>query len=237
MRFLFLALWFALPIYAMGLGTPSSLARLSKVSGGGGSPPAAPTDLVVTLVDASGVTLGWTDNSMNEDGFWVEADNGTGWLAWTFFNGSGDNPTLPSANSYFAATADSPEGSQASLSFLKFRIFATNAFGSSAYSSEVQVPPSVPVTDLDAVWDEITTFVLTFTATGENYTQVEVQVNINGGGWIPDGNYPDDGGGSIPVTDSDAAAAMVLMQPVLFRLRYVNSGGNGPWSNESEAHP
>ncbi len=234
MRFLFLALWFALPIYAMGLGTPLSLARLSKVSGGGGSPPAAPTDLVVTLVNASGVTLGWMNNSMNEDGFWVEYNYANqGWNPVIPVMGSDPNPTAANVVTYFSAVGDAPpDSAPPDFSFTKYRVFATNAFGSSAYSSEVQVPPSVMVSDLDGVVDVLDVN-LSWTSTGENATSIDIYRST-------------DNGMSYSFLSSAAFDAttyldngVILSFPAAdlrYKLRYLNTGGNGPYSNIATPH-
>jgi len=228
-------------VVTLGLGTPISLARL-KVAASGGSAPAAPSGLTVTSVDGTGVTLGWTDNSSNEDGFWVEHYNGSGGAVWAVTPNDSDSDVLPTAASdtthFSGINSSTPTGQQYELSFLKFRVKSTNAFGASAYSAEAQVPPSVVTSDMTAIYQDVLGFDIAFTFTGENYSSYELQVNVNGGGWgaavTKTATEVDSGAihideGVLPAAD----AAYAMMQPVLFRGRYVNSGGNGPWSNEA----
>ncbi len=89
---------------------------------GGGTPPAAPSDLAASANSSSQITLTWTDNSDNESFFDIErADGGSGAFAWI--------DTAP-ANS----TSYLDEGLTANTSY-DYRVRATNADGESDYTN------------------------------------------------------------------------------------------------------
>jgi hypothetical protein len=90
-----------------------------------GSVPAAPSDLQVTPISTSQIDLDWTDNASDEDGFYIEADDGSGFVR------IGTN----TANDVtFSATglASSPSGVQ-----YTFRVQSFNANGVSEYCDPV----------------------------------------------------------------------------------------------------
>ncbi len=95
--------------------------------------PAAPSGLVASAVSSSAVDLSWTDNAGNESGYTVErSPNGTsGWVVLT--------SALPAG-----ATSYRDSGLTASTAY-SYRVKATNAAGSSAYSNvaTVTTPGSV----------------------------------------------------------------------------------------------
>lgn len=93
--------------------------------------------LFVILISAysygADLTLSWTDNSDNEDGFEIErkVDNGD----FVFLNGTG-----PNENSYI--DAEVPTGVM-----LTYRVRAVNQYGNSGYSNEateITVGPVAP---------------------------------------------------------------------------------------------
>lgn len=195
---------------------------------------ATPTVLIVTSVDADGVTLGWTDNSSNEDGFWVEVYNGPSGAVWANANVGIDcdnlaNPVV--VNSAFSPVGcGTPGGVQSELSYLKFRVFATNAFGASGYGTEVQVPPSIMITDCLATING-NDVEITWTPTGENGT-LTLYRDIDGAGFTDVTGLADDGFHSVSDDAIDFAGSVLT-----YKLRYSNSGGNGPYSNASVVNP
>lgn len=91
-------------------------------AGGGGNPPAAPSNLTATAVSASQINLAWVDNSSDEANFVVERKTGTQSFAPIV--------TLPANTTTYQNT-----GLIKNTSYT-YRVKATNANGSSAYSNE-----------------------------------------------------------------------------------------------------
>ncbi|MFA5795051.1 MAG: SBBP repeat-containing protein [Candidatus Brocadiia bacterium] len=89
--------------------------------------PEAPSALTVTALGNARVSLRWTDNSGNEDGFRVERRIGAGGYSQLTTLGS-------NATSYTDITVGS-------LTQYYYRIIAYNAIGDSAISNEVSVTP------------------------------------------------------------------------------------------------
>lgn len=88
----------------------------------GGNPPAAPSNLTATAVSTSQINLAWTDNSSDEANFVVERKKGTGSYSVIV--------TLPANTTSYQNT-----GLTKNTTYT-YRVKATNAYGSSAYSNE-----------------------------------------------------------------------------------------------------
>jgi len=87
-----------------------------------GQPPAAPTDLDAAYVSATQIDLTWVDNSPTEDGFVIEVDEGmTGTFVYLDTVG---------ANVEYYPDIGLTEGN-----VYCYRVYATNAYGDSAYSN------------------------------------------------------------------------------------------------------
>jgi hypothetical protein len=105
-------------------------------------PPEAPTDLDAVTISPTQIDLSWTDNSVNEDGFKIEVDEGnTG--SFVYLDTVG-----PDVTSY--PDADLSEGTE-----YCYRVYAYNTYGDSSYSNvdcdtATGQPPSAP-SNLDAV--------------------------------------------------------------------------------------
>ncbi|NBO64447.1 MAG: hypothetical protein EBU88_06310, partial [Acidobacteria bacterium] len=97
----------------------------TSTSGGGGEIPESPTDLRVSAVSVSSVSLSWTDNSPNESGFRVERRLASG--EWVLATSLGINVrTWQDVGLISGAT-------------FTYRVTAFNASGSSAPSTEKAV--------------------------------------------------------------------------------------------------
>jgi hypothetical protein len=85
-------------------------------------PPAAPSALSATAASSTAVDLAWTDNADNETGYTVErSPDGAAWTAVT--------TTLPAGTTSYHDTGLTPSTGYS------YRVKATNAAGSSAYSN------------------------------------------------------------------------------------------------------
>lgn len=102
----------------------------------------------------------------------------------------------------------------------------------------IETPPTVLIEDLQVLHPTgplAITFNFFWSPTGQAYTSVEVQKNINGAGWVAvtvGFTLLSDGAASY-VSPQDAAAQGAGNN--LYRLRYVDGAFTGPWSNEALA--
>ena len=225
----------------LSLRNPAYVAAVLATASGG-SAPATPGSFVISSVGATGVTLGW-GNVSGEDAFRVQFSEPDNMIDWTDADagcGSDANPTAANVLSYFYDVACEPNsGSQVGLCFLKFRVRAENAFGNSGWSTELQVPPSIMVTDLSATYTAMSGCHLTFTDTGETGGNCVQQCwrSINNASYVNIGNATP-GDGFYDDNDSVALdAAFALMQEVKYKMIYHNDGGDGPASNIATAAP
>jgi hypothetical protein len=101
--------------------------------GGGGGPagPAAPSNVATAETSAGVVSVTWSDNSTNEDGFQVERSRlvGSSWTEVTVFTVGANVTNL---------TQSPAQGSY------RYRVQSFNAGGSSAYTAYVNVVPRAP---------------------------------------------------------------------------------------------
>ena len=93
----------------------------SYTAGTGGSTPAAPSDLTATAVSSSRIDLTWSDNSSDESGFEIERQSGGSGFAQIATVGA-------------ETTSHADTGLAASTTY-DYRVRATNAHDSSAYSN------------------------------------------------------------------------------------------------------
>lgn len=87
--------------------------------------PAAPSDLTVTGVTANSVSIAWTDNSSDEDGFKIE------WCTGSNCNDFQLLATMP------AGVNNITQWSLSKNRTYKYRVLAYNAAGDSGYSNTV----------------------------------------------------------------------------------------------------
>lgn len=100
-------------------------------SGGGGTVPAAPSNLRAAGLSTSEIQLNWNDNSNNETGFKIERKGLTGAYQEIATAGAG-------ATSFVAGGLDPATA-------YTFRVRATNAAGNSAYSNEATAASNGPI--------------------------------------------------------------------------------------------
>ena len=89
------------------------------------NPPAAPTSLTVTSVSGSRVTIGWMDNSLNEDGFQIERCTGA------------TCTTFALLTSVVANTTSYANMGLAGSTTYRYQVRAYNTGGTSAYTNIV----------------------------------------------------------------------------------------------------
>ena len=97
--------------------------QVTRASATTPQPPAAPSGLVASAASSSAIDLAWTDNASNETGYTVErSPNGTtGWVVL--------------ASTLAAGTSSYRDSGLAASTAYSYRVKATNAAGSSAYSN------------------------------------------------------------------------------------------------------
>ncbi len=100
-----------------------------------GTTPTSPSNLTAEATSPTEVSLSWTDNSDNEDGFKLERKQGSGPFSVI--------ATLPPNTTTYTDTGLTPETTYT------YRVRAYNSYGYSDYSNEAQVttPPLVTVPD------------------------------------------------------------------------------------------
>lgn len=225
----YLAGQFAVSFYTDGEGT-----RLSVDVPAAGSPPAAPSGLTATP-DATGTTLAWVDESADELLFRVQQSLDADPFADSADDDPNFNPTAADVIGFLFRVELTGGASQAELCNYRFRVRAENAAGNSAWSAEVQVPPSVETIDLVATisGDQVG---LVWTNTGEigGSAFPHVWRSINGGGFSDIETLANDAGTYQDVS-GEVATAIGLAQTILYKIRVTNTGGSGPYSNEATA--
>jgi FtsP/CotA-like multicopper oxidase with cupredoxin domain len=94
---------------------------------GTGTPPAAPSNLVATAVTRNNVTLAWTDNSNNEDGFLIQRAANSGFSQNVVYIAVGVN-----VNTYTDTTV-APD------TRYYYRVLAFSGTGNSAWSNSINI--------------------------------------------------------------------------------------------------
>jgi hypothetical protein len=121
--------WFTGEYYAT-TGTAPWRTRVGSFKldacGGGGTPPAAPSGLTAAAASSSQISLGWTDNSSNENGFRIERCQNAGCSSFSQIAEVGSN-----------VTAFGDSGLAPSTTYV-YRVRAFNAEGTSSYSNAAE---------------------------------------------------------------------------------------------------
>ena len=196
---------------AVGSGTPDP------------APPAAPTGLAASATSASAISVGWTDASSDEDAFTLERCQGAGCTTFA------EVASLPAGTTSYADS-----GLAADTSYT-YRVRASNAAGSSAWSdtatavtqSPVVPPPSAP--DLAAQPVSTSEIVLSWSdlADEQGYTLDRCQ----GSGCTSFVTLATLPAGSTSYIDTRLAAGTTYS----YRLQAFNPGGSSAWSNTATA--
>ncbi len=141
--------------------------------------PATPSDLAVNVTSQTAITLTWTDNSDNEDGFKVERSP-DGSSDWTEVGTVGEDVTL-----YMDAdlTCETP---------YYYRAYAHNADGNSDYSNVISgttdaCPANLPDAPSDLTVDMTaqTVITLTWTDNSDNEDGFKIERSLDGSsGWV-----------------------------------------------------
>ena len=199
-------------------GSDSAYSPELSVSTPSLSPPADPTGLSAAADSPTSVTLNWTDNSDDESGFVVEADDGSGFSELINLN-----PNVTA----FQATGLAPDTAYT------FRVAAFNAGGSSAYSNTAGATTSS--LDAPAAPSGLAASVL-------SATQVELSWTDNSDNEDTFILERKSGGGSYAVVASlDPDTTSIILSDLSvgtaydFRLLARNAGGDSGYSNEASA--
>ena len=190
---------------------------LIPASGGGGSPPAAPSGLTATPASATQVNLSWTDNASDETAFTVErSPAGAG--TWSVLSSG----VAANATSYSDTTASANTN-------YDYRVKATNGAGSSSYAtatnartySGAPTSPGASATSSSAI-------TVSWTAPSGGATSYKVERSTTGtGGWSQIAS----GVTSTSYGDTGLAAGTTYY----YRIRATNATGDGAYSSNASA--
>lgn len=219
-----------------GLRSPAFVGSLAPMVAAGGAP-STPTGLAALADGASGITVTWNDVS-GEDAYRLQYSYDFG--AFADITGDDANPTAADVVSFFTGYSGTTMADPGEFCLFRFKIRAENAFGNSSYSSIVQTPPSLAVADLDAPINPGVGVDLAW-HNFESYSslanlQQHVWRSINGGAFTDIATVAFD---ATSYSDNSGATvtALGLMQSIDYKVRSVNDGGNGVFSNIATAHP
>jgi serine protease AprX len=187
------------------------------------TPPVAPTGLSASATSASTISVGWTDASSDEEAFTLERCEGVGCT------------TFAELATLLAGTTSYADSGLAADTSYTYRVRASNAAGSSAWSdtatavtqSPVVLPPSAPTLAAQPV--STSEIVLTWSdlADEQGYTLDRCQgagcTSFVTVATLPAGNT------SYADTGLDAGTTYT------YRLQAFNTGGTSAWSNTASA--
>jgi hypothetical protein len=175
--------------------------------------PAAPSDLEVTHVTATQISLSWTDNSTDETGFLLERRIGNG--AWIQIASLGTNVTGYADSGLTAGTLYS------------YRVRSTNGSGSSAYSNTATTttlaPPAAP-SGLSASATSSDSVTLTWSDNSNNETGFLIERRIGSGSYVQIATV---GAGVESYIDTNVTQSTSYT----YRIRATNGVGHSSYSN------
>ncbi len=180
------------------------------------TPPAAPTNLAVTVNSAPlSATLTWTDNAQTETGYVVERQTNGG-------------PFSQLGGTLRANTTSTTDTSIVASTTYCYRVKATNTSGSSAYSNTACTSgaPSAP-TGLAVTSVSASGVTLGWTDTASNETGYVVEREVSGG------SYAQLGGTLSANTTTYTDASAATDTTYCYRVKAVNSAGSSGYSNEA----
>ena len=179
---------------------------------------AAPTNLIATSVTSTSVSLAWTDNSSNENGFSIERLNGSTWsqVAWVADNVTSYTQTGLSPNTAYS-----------------YRVLAFNASGNSAVTNAVTAftPPVSQIaaapTNLSVTAVTSTSVSLAWTDNSSNENGFSIE-RVVGGTWTQIGWVPE---GVTSYTNTGLSAGVTYS----FRVLAFNGSGNSATTSAVQA--
>jgi len=181
--------------------------------------PAAPSNLTVSVIASTQITLTWTDNSTNETGFLVERRTGTS-VTWS---------QIASLSANVRAFSDT--GLTAGTTYY-YRVRARNASGYSGYSNEVMAatpPPPTPPSGLTATTNSATQITLAWVDNSPNETGFLLERKTGESvTWLQIASL-----GTNVRTFSNTG--LTPSTTYYYRVRATNSNGNSAYSNEAGA--
>lgn len=178
--------------------------------------PASPSALAAATVSSSQIDLTWTDNSTNEDGFFVYRS--TDGISFTRI------ASLGAGTSKYSST-----GLTASTTY-QYQVSAYNAYGESAVSNTASATTaaqsSIPAgpSNLSGVAVSTTQIALSWSDNSSNESGFKIEQSANGKRWSQVATV---GAGVTTYTSSNLKQNTIYY----FRVRAYNSAGNSAYSN------
>ncbi|MBD2700809.1 fibronectin type III domain-containing protein [Spirosoma sp. BT702] len=182
------------------------------------APPAAPARLAAQAVSSSQINLQWADVSNNETGFQIERAS------------SATAPFTKIADVGANATSYEDKNLSASTQYC-YRVRAVNGAGNSGYTdiqcATTQAPPLGAPQNLVAAAASTTQINLSWTGVA-NITGYQLERSTDGNNWA---KIADPANNATSYEDKNLAPN----SRYYYRLRAVNGGGPGPYSNVADA--
>jgi titin len=199
-----------------GAGVRRDYFTLAK--GASGAPPAAPSGLAAGALSSSQISLSWTDNAGNEDGFQVERS-------------TDGNAFGPAGTAGANATGYTDTGLSVGTQYW-YRVRAINAYGQSAYSNVVTAttpisPPAAP-SGLTATAVSKSQINLAWKDSAGTESGFRIERSTNGTTFAQIATV----GANVTAYQSTGLSAN---KTYYYRVRAYNAGGNSTYSNTAKA--
>ena len=204
-----------------GASNSSYTSEANATTSAAGSAPAAPSNLAGTVISKSQINLSWTDNSSDETNFLIERKTGAA--------GTYAQIASLAANS----TSHSNTGLTANTTYF-YRVRATNAFGNSAYTTEISKttlknPPSKP-TNLTATAISSSQINLAWTDASANEDGFKIERKTGAAG-----TYAQIAQTIANVISYSDVTGLNASTQYFYKIRAFNNGGNSAYSTEANA--